>query len=117
MPRHRISSVLIVYTFTGDATETLPQLFVRDHLGRRQLRMRGQFWSRKAMDQLVEVLGVPVEEVQESVSTSELREDYPGLLYWFERHPVFASAMFVVVIAIVVTTLILMLEGDAIPLA
>ena len=117
MSRHRIASILLVNTFDGDTIETLPQLFVRDHLGRQQFRMRGQFWSKESMDALIDALGVPVVEIEESVSTSELRNDYPGLLYWFERHPILASALFAAIVAIIATTLILLFEGNAIPLA
>jgi hypothetical protein len=39
-------------------------------------------------------LDVAVTELSESVTPRELLEQYPGLLYWFERRPILAAAVF-----------------------
>jgi hypothetical protein len=90
----RIGSVFVVEVFEASGTRTLPQLFVRDSEGRQLVRMRGQFWSRESMDRVLATLEVPSVEQDHSVSTRELRDEHPGLLYWFERRPVIAALVF-----------------------
>jgi hypothetical protein len=96
-----IGSVFVAEVFEASGTRTLPQLFVRDKQGRQLIRMRGQFWSRESMDRVLAMLEVPSVEEEYGVSTRELRDEYPGLLYWFERRPVIAALAFTVVIAAV----------------
>ncbi|CAN5467318.1 hypothetical protein BH10ACT7_BH10ACT7_20490 [soil metagenome] len=92
-PIESIGSIVQARTFV-DGAEPVPQLFVCDHEGRQLVRMRGQFWSQESMDTVVNALDVPVTVVDPTVTTSELRTDFPGLLYWFERHPIWAAAAF-----------------------
>jgi len=89
-----IGSVFVAEVFEASGTKTLPQLFVRDKAGKQMIRMRGQFWSRESMDRVLAVLEVPKLARDDSVSTRELRDEYPGLLYWFERRPVIAALAF-----------------------
>lgn len=89
-----IGSVVIAETYTGGGTESHKQLFICDHSGKQVLRMRGQFWSAEDMKILLAALDVPKTTVDETVSRSELQRDYPGLLYWFERHPVLLALLF-----------------------
>ena len=100
-PIERIGSIVAASTFEGMSERVYPQLFVCDHEGRLLVRMRGQFWSQDNMDVVVETLDVPFTPVGDAVSTRELRSDYPGLLYWFERHPVLAALAFSVATAVV----------------
>lgn len=104
-PIESIGSIVRAETFV-DGANPVPQLFVCDHDGRQLVRMRGQFWSQESMDTVVQALDVPMTVVDSTVTTSELRTDFPGLLYWFERHPIWAAGAFtlatVVVGAIVV---------------
>lgn len=86
-----IGSIVIMNTFHGGWVETQPQLFVVDPEGHQVLRMRGQFWSRAAMDEVTSTLDVPLTEIEHPVTTSELHARYPGLLYWFERRPILAG--------------------------
>ena len=86
-----ISSVFLAEVFEASGTSTLPQLFVRDLKGAQVIRMRGQFWSRESMELVLATLEVPSHERDDSVSTRELGDEYPGLLYWFERRPVLAA--------------------------
>jgi hypothetical protein len=89
-----IGSIVLVRTYQGGGADTVAQLFVCDQQGKQVLRMRGQFWSDQSMMVVSELLDVPVREITESVTTRELLEEYPGLLYWFERRPVLAGAFF-----------------------
>lgn len=98
---HDIGSVFVADVFEASGTRTLPQLFVRDKEGRQVIRMRGQFWSRASMDTVLATLEVPRLARDESVSTRELRDEYPGLLYWFERRPIVAALAFTAGMAVV----------------
>jgi hypothetical protein len=94
VPVEAIGSIVVVHTYHGGSADTIPQLFVCDHDGNQLIRLRGQFWSVENMDIIRNGLDVPVVELSESVSPRELLEKYPGLLYWFERRPVLAAAVF-----------------------
>lgn len=96
-----IGSVFVAEVFEASGTETLPQLFVRDKEGRQVIRMRGQFWSREAMETVLATLDVPKLAQENTVSTREIRDEYPGLLYWFERRPVIAALVFTGITAVV----------------
>jgi hypothetical protein len=86
----QIASTVLVHTYYGGGAETVPQFFVCDHDGRQLVRMRGQFWSPENMATVRDTLGVPTSELTEGVSTKDILEHYPGLLYWFERRPALA---------------------------
>ena len=92
--RQSIGSVVIAETYASSSSETIPQLFVCDHEGTQIVRMRGQFWSRENMEVVKSTLDVPFTVVDEAVTTGDLRRDFPGLLYWFERHPVLTALGF-----------------------
>jgi len=94
MPASDIGSIVLVHTYDSDSAETVPQLFICDHDGAQVIRLRGQFWSLADMRTVGEVLDVAITELVESVTPRELLEQYPGLLYWFERRPVLAAAVF-----------------------
>ena len=111
VPLSEIGSVVIAETYTGGGTESHQQLFVCDHAGKQVLRMRGQFWSAEDMKILVASLNVPKTTIDETVSRSELQRDYPGLLYWFERHPILLALLFTAVTAVFGTVLLLVLRG------
>ena len=106
-----IGSLVIVNTFRGGWTETVPQLFVCDPDGRQVMRMRGQFWSREAMATVAGILKVEVTELSDPVSTAELHASYPGLLYWFERRPILAACLFAGVLVIGAALLYLILAA------
>jgi len=109
--RSEVGSVLFVNTYNG--REIHPQLFVRDHSGALLIRMRGQFWSRDAMDQLVEALDVPAQLIEDPMTVAELRETTPQGLYWFERLPVAAGFAFAAALACLggITLLVLRFAG------
>lgn len=93
--RERIESIMLVRTFAGgDPNETMPQLFVCGPGGEQLVRLRGAFWTDESMDAVSEELDIPITEFSESVTAAELLEEYPGLLYWFERRPIMAALIF-----------------------
>ena len=98
-PASDIESILLVQTFHG-STETVPQLFVCGLNNTQLVRMRGQFWSEADMRRVPEILDIPITEVAESLTPSELLQEYRSLLYWFERRPVLAAAVFSVSVVI-----------------
>lgn len=90
--RHRfpVSSIdsIVLANTSSSGGEVLRQLFVRDAEGRQLVRMRGQFWSPESFDLVVRTLDVPVVKIEDVTTIRELRAQFPGLLFWFERHPV-----------------------------
>ncbi len=90
--RHRfpiasIDSIVLAHTASSGG-EVLQQLFVRNAEGRQLVRMRGQFWSPESFDLVIRTLDVPVVKIEDVTTIRELRDQFPGLLFWFERHPV-----------------------------
>ena len=114
-PVDDIGSIVSAQTFDTSSATTVAQLFVCDHHGRQLVRMRGQFWTAESMATVIATLPVPHNPVTESLSTSELGNDFPGLLYWFERHPVYAATTFSTAVAAlgIVVYLVLRLSGVA----
>jgi hypothetical protein len=106
-----IGSVVIAETYTGGGTESHRQLFVCDRSGKQVLRMRGEFWSADDMELLASSLDVPKTTVDETVSRSELERAHPGLLYWFERHPVILALVFTVVTAVFGSAVLVVLRA------
>ena len=96
-----LDSVFVADVFEASGAVSLPQLFVRDKEGKQVIRMRGQFWSRESMDTVLATLEVPKQARDHVVSTRELRDEFPGLLYWFERRPVIAALVFTAITAVV----------------
>lgn len=94
VPAERIESIVLAETFHGGGAETLPQLFLCDVNGVQLVRLRGQFWSPGSMSTVSEIIAKPVIVVDEPLTNRELLEQYPGLLYWFERRPVVGFVLF-----------------------
>lgn len=80
-----IGSVVLLDLYRSGALDTQPQLFVTGTDGRLLVRMRGQYYSRGAMDTVVDQLGVPMVRVPEPMTLQDLNRVRPELLYWFER--------------------------------
>ena len=80
-----IGSVVLLDLYQSGALDTQPQLFVTGTDGRLLVRMRGQYYSRGAMDTVIDQLGVPVVRVPEPMTLQDLNRARPELLYWFER--------------------------------
>lgn len=85
--KSEVESILRANVYTSDGSECRPQLVVLGANNRRLLRMRGQYWTIDDMNAVVEELEVPVFTIPGTVSTSELRRDYPHALYLLERYP------------------------------
>jgi len=100
VPVEQIDMILLANTYRGSGSDTAAQLFVCDADGRQLLRMRGQFWSVENMHIVSETLDIPITELGESVSTSELLDSHPGLLYWFEKHPIVIAIAVVLAVAV-----------------
>jgi hypothetical protein len=83
--REQVASVVLLELYQSGAIDTHPQLFVTGADGRLLVRMRGQFYSRGAMDFVADELGAPVVRVPEPMTLAELNRLRPELLYWFER--------------------------------
>ncbi|MET4583702.1 hypothetical protein ABIE21_003228 [Conyzicola nivalis] len=94
VPAEEIGAVVLAHTFHGGGADTVPQLFVCDEHGNQLVRMRGQFWSLEAMTAVADGLGIEPTDLGEPLSNRELLEQYPGLLYWFERRPYLAVVAF-----------------------
>ena len=84
-PAEQISSVVLLELYQSGTVDSQPQLFVTGQDGELLVRMRGQFYSRGAMDTVADELGVPVVHVPDPMTLSELNRLRPELLYWFER--------------------------------
>ena len=83
--REQVGSIVVLELYQSGAIDTHPQLFVTDADGRLLVRMRGQFYSRGAMDMVADELGAPVVRVPDPMTLTELNRLRPELLYWFER--------------------------------
>jgi len=84
-PSEQVSSVVLLELYQSGTVDSQPQLFVTGQSGELLVRMRGQFYSRGAMDTVADELGVPVVRVPDPMTLSELNRLRPELLYWFER--------------------------------
>ena len=110
LQKGELGEAIFVNTFHGGWIDTVPQLFLCDHNGKQALRMRGQFWPKESMLIVASTLEIPFTEIGRDVSTAELHEAYPGLLYWFERRPVLAGTLVVGTILGVVVAIYLVLR-------
>ncbi|QAV71130.1 hypothetical protein ESZ53_12170 [Salinibacterium sp. UTAS2018] len=79
--------MLVAEVYTSDGLESRPTLAVMGPNKRRLLRMRGQYWAPEHFDLVAAAFSVPTTRIAGTVSTGEIREDYPESLYFFERHP------------------------------
>ncbi|WEO77923.1 hypothetical protein BJQ94_02440 [Cryobacterium sp. SO2] len=84
-PSAQVASVVVLELYQSGAIDTHPQLFVTGEDGQLLVRMRGQFYSRGAMETVADELGVPVVRVPDPMTLTELNRLRPELLYWFER--------------------------------
>jgi len=84
-PAAQVASVVVLELYQSGAIDTHPQLFVTGADGQLLVRMRGQFYSRGAMETVADELGAPVVRVPDPMTLTELNRLRPELLYWFER--------------------------------
>lgn len=110
VPIEKIDLILLANTYRGSGSDTAPQLFICDTDGKQLLRMRGQFWSVDNMRLVGDALDIPITELGESVSTSELLDSHPGLLYWFEKHPLVVALVILVTVVVAAVLLDLLVN-------
>lgn len=111
VPVADMGAVILAETFTGVGAEVAPQLFICDHDGKQLVRLRGQFWSQENMDIVMATLDVPQTALADTLSQGEMRTEYPGLLYWFERRPVLAALAFTAATAVLGGLVLLVLSA------
>ncbi|TFV96916.1 hypothetical protein [Orlajensenia leifsoniae] len=85
-----VDTILLIDLYTGNGMETVPQLFALDGRDRLVLRMRGQIWTRSAIQQVAARLGAPVVHAPVPMTLTDFTRIEPQLLTWFERRPLWA---------------------------
>jgi hypothetical protein len=110
--RDEIARIMLARTFHSNGAATLPQLFLVDGDDNMLVRLRGQFWSFENMQVVSDTLDLPMQELS-ATEIREIHEEYPNLVYWFERRPWLAAALVTAVIAAVGTIIlaVLVLSG------
>ncbi|MCU1639425.1 MAG: hypothetical protein JWL94_2072 [Microbacteriaceae bacterium] len=98
-PLSSVESVVLVETYRAHATDSTPQLLLRDRDGKRILRMRGTFWTEKSMRTIAGVIERPLVHAAEPVTKKEFFDTYPSAAYWFENRPS-VTALFVVITSV-----------------
>lgn len=105
-PRAAIDSVVLANTYSRFSNDTVQQLVVRDPSGARLLRMRGLFWTPKAIGEVAAAIDLPLTTPPEDMGVREFFDTYPGTAYWFENSTgVVALAVVVVLLALTALTL------------
>jgi len=115
VPAHQIDMILIGRTYRSSGTDTAAQLFICDSDGQQLLRLRGQFWSTNSMRVLAETLEMPTTQLGSAVTTKELLDRYPHLLYWFEKQPIVVTLGITLFVAIGLTLLQLLIIAPEFP--
>ena len=109
MPLTMVGDAALVYTYRSSSTETVPQLLLRSADDKRLLRMRGVFWSETNMRAVAAVIGTPLTEREEPITSSTFFTEYPGSAYWFENRPaLIAVAVLVTLLAVLGVVLVFM---------
>ncbi|GAA1703698.1 hypothetical protein GCM10009792_24820 [Microcella alkalica] len=111
VPLDRIESVHVLEVYPSGTTRSVPQLLALSAEGERLFRMRGQFWTRNAIDQVAEATKAVVIRSDEPLTQKEFHDQWQQAAYWYENRPVLAAAGFtgavVVAAAIVYGMLVL----------
>jgi hypothetical protein len=100
VPREEIGSIIVVESYYRGGNARA-QLFVCDDEGRQLMRMRGEFWPVEQMRAVATALDIPTTTSSDEFSRDELLDEYPGLLYWFERRILLVPAITVTLIVLV----------------
>lgn len=95
--RRRITRIVDTRIDTGNGSTKV--VFLLDREGRCLLRLPGHSVKNQLLDQAVQSLGVRVKRPSAgSLSAKKLHRQYPGLVWWHERHPVLTALIVVPVI-------------------
>ncbi len=87
VPRSKVDTMVLAFTYSGSSSETLPQLLVRDNDGVRLLRLRGVFWTEESMRQVATAIGGALELPPEPMTSEQFFGRFTGGAYWFENRP------------------------------
>jgi len=98
VPLDRIDTVHVVEVYPSGTTRAVPQLLALSVDGERLFRMRGQFWTRVAIDQVAVASRAAVIRSDEPLTTAEFHAEWPQAAYWYENRPLLASLGFTVVL-------------------
>ncbi len=79
-----ISQVVIAKTYQTQSVETVRQLLALDSDGKRLFRMRGQFWTKAAVEEIALACRARVVRLQTPMSQQEFFEEFPTARYWFQ---------------------------------
>ncbi|WP_082514773.1 MULTISPECIES: hypothetical protein [unclassified Microcella] len=109
----RIDAVHVLEVYPSGTIRAVPQLLALDADGQRLFRMRGQFWTRVAIDQVAEATRAVVIRGDEPLTHSEFHAQWPQAAYWYENRPLLTAAGFtgVLVIAAAIVYGMLLLAG------
>ncbi len=91
IPLERVSLVHVLFVYPSGSTTAVPQLLAVDADGARLFRMRGQYWSRVAIDRVAAAVRAPVVVAEEPLTVDEFHEQWPQAAYWYENRPVLAG--------------------------
>ncbi len=94
VPLERIDTVHVVEVYPSGTTRAVPQLLALSADGERLFRMRGQFWTRVAIDQVAFATKAAVIRSDEPLTTAEFHEEWPQAAYWYENRPLLAALGF-----------------------
>jgi hypothetical protein len=113
IPLERVSLVHLLHVYPSGSTTAVPQLLAVDADGARLFRMRGQYWSRAAIDRVAAAVHAPIVVAEESLTVAEFHDEWPQAAYWYENRPVLAGVGFagVLVVAAAIVYGMLVLAG------
>ena len=113
VPLSRVAAVHVVEVYPSGTTRAVPQLLALSADGARLFRMRGQFWTRIAIDQVADATKAVVTRSDEPLTAAEFHAEWPQAAYWYENRPVLTVAGFTVVLAVAAAIVygMLMLAG------
>lgn len=113
VPLERISLVHLLHVYPSGSTTAVPQLLAVDSAGARLFRMRGQYWSRAAIDRVSAAVRAPIVIAEEPLTVAEFHDEWPQAAYWYENRPVLAGFGFagVLVVAAAIVYGMLALAG------
>lgn len=94
VPLERIDTVHVVEVYPSGTTRAVPQLLALSADGERLFRMRGQFWTRVAIDQVAFATKAAVIRSDEPLTAAEFHEEWPQAAYWYENRPLLAALGF-----------------------
>ncbi|MDO8338818.1 MAG: hypothetical protein Q7T15_11270 [Microcella sp.] len=94
VPLERIDTVHVVEVYPSGTARAIPQLLALSAEGERLFRMRGQFWTRVAIDQVAFATKAAVIRSDEPLTAAEFHEEWPQAAYWYENRPLLAAVGF-----------------------